>query len=159
MNLRGDPEFSYRLSEKPGIELIQLEAKLLSQIVAEATQKECDFVILANVSHKKGGGGGFGSMFSRMAPAINSVPIHTGNTAGNVAGGVAAQMIVPRLRCPQMLNQRTNWTLEIKLQAPKDSTPAVVKQFKSKAKSNGEDIISPIIEQAAQAILDATAKK
>jgi hypothetical protein len=145
--------------KSPGIELIQLEAKLPSQIVAEATQKECDFVILANVSHKKGSGGGFGSMFGRMAPAINSVPIHTGNTAGNVAGGVAAQMIVSSASMSANVKSKDELTLDIKLQAPKDSTPAVVKQFKSKAKSNGEDIISPVIEQAAQAILDATGKK
>ncbi len=145
--------------KSPSIELIQLESKLPSQIVAEATQKECDFVILANVSHKKGGGGGFGSMFGRMAPAINYVPIHTGNTAGNVAGGVAAQMIVSTTSMSANVKSKDELTLDVKLQAPKDSTPAVVKQFKSKAKSNGEDIISPIIEQAAQAILDATGKK
>ena len=145
--------------KSPGIELIQLEAKLPSQIVAEATQKECDFVILANVSHKKGGGGGFGSMFSRMAPAINSVPIHTGNTAGNVAGGVAAQMIVSTASMSANVKSKDELMLDIKLQAPKDSIPAVVKQFKSKAKTNGEDIISPIIEEAAQAILDANGKK
>jgi hypothetical protein len=35
----------------------------------------------------------------------------------------------------------------------------LAKQFKAKAKSDGEDIITPLIEQAAQAIVDAAAKK
>jgi len=98
-------------------------------------------------------------MFSRMAPAINSVPIHTGNTAGNVVGGVAAQMIVSTASMSANVKSKDELMLDIKLQAPKDSIPAVVKQFKSKAKTNGEDIISPIIEEAAQAILDANGKK
>jgi hypothetical protein len=35
----------------------------------------------------------------------------------------------------------------------------LTKQYKAKAKSDGEDIISPLIQQAAQAIIDAAAKK
>ena len=48
-------------------------------------------------------------------------------------------------------------TLDIKLVAA-DNSPALTKQYKAKAKSNGDDIISPLIEQAAQEILDAVKK-
>ncbi len=47
-------------------------------------------------------------------------------------------------------------TLDIK--SNKGSTATLTKQYKAKAKSAGEDIISPLIEQAAQAIIDAAAK-
>jgi hypothetical protein len=108
--------------KSPSVELVQLEARLPSQVEAEARQKECDFVIYASVSHKKGGGGGFGMFSKVVAPAVGQVGIgHTGSTAGNVAG----------------------------------ATPAASRQFKSKARSAGEDIITPVVEQAAQMILDS----
>lgn len=82
--------------KSPSVELVQLESKLPSQIDAEAKRKECDFVVYANVSHKKGGGGGFGGMFGKVvAPAVGQVGIgHTGSTAGNVAGQVATTAVV-----------------------------------------------------------------
>src|SRR5688572_13278875 len=49
----------------PNVEVVTLEAKLASAISAEAQAKECDYVIYSNVSHKKGGGGGFGGMFGQ----------------------------------------------------------------------------------------------
>ncbi|MGI9054765.1 MAG: hypothetical protein ACR2F2_03060 [Pyrinomonadaceae bacterium] len=46
------------------IELVPLSAKLSSAIENEAKEKDCDYVLYANVSHKKGGGG-FGGMFGQ----------------------------------------------------------------------------------------------
>ncbi len=87
------------------IEIVRLEAKLPAAIESEATEKQCDYVLSATVSHKTGGGG-FG-MFGKIAPAL-----------GNVV------------------------------------TAMLTKQYKSKAKSAGEDIISPLVEQAATAIVE-----
>jgi hypothetical protein len=144
--------------KSPSVELVQLEAKLPSQIDAEAKQKECDFVIYASVSHKKGGGGGgFGGMFSKvMAPAVGQVGIgHTGSTAGNVAGQMATTAIVSAGTMSANVKQKDELTLDVKVQTPGNSTPAASRQFKSKAKSAGEDIITPVVEQAAQMILDS----
>lgn len=143
--------------KSPGVELVQLEAKLPSQVDAEAKQKECDFVIYATVSHKKGGGGGFGGMFSKVvAPTVGQVGIgHTGSTAGNVAGQVATTTVVNAGTMSANVKQKDELTLDVKLQAPGNASPAAARQFKSKAKSAGEDIITPVVEQAAQMILDA----
>jgi hypothetical protein len=144
--------------KSPSVELVQLEARLPSQVEAEAKQKECDFVIYANVSHKKGGGGGgFGGMFGKvMAPAIGQVGIgHTGSTAGNVAGQIATQAIVGAGTMSANVKQKDELTLDVRVQAPGNAAPAAARQFKSKARSAGEDIITPVVEQAAQMILDA----
>jgi hypothetical protein len=144
--------------KSPSVELVQLEAKLPSQIDAEAKQKECDFVIYANVSHKKGGGGGgFGGMFGKvMAPAVGQVGIgHTGSMAGNVAGQVATTTIVSAGTMSANVKQKDELALDVKVQTPENSTPTASRQFKSKAKSAGEDIITPVVEQAAQMILDS----
>lgn len=143
--------------KSPAVELVRLEAKLPTQVEAEARQKECDFVVYANVSHKKGGGGGFGGMFSKVvAPAVGQVGIgHTGSTAGNVAGQVATQGIVNAGTMSANVKQKDELTLDVRVQAPGVASPAATRQFKSKAKSSGEDIITPLVEQAAQLILDA----
>ena len=144
----------------PKLEIVQLEAKLPSAIADEAVEKQCDYVIYANVSHKKGGGGGFGGMFSKvLAPAIGQTGIgHTGSTAGNMAGQVATRAVVSAGQASANVKSKDEITLDIKLVSAADNSSALAKQYKAKAKSDGEDIISPLIEQIAQAILDAVKK-
>lgn len=143
--------------KSPSVELVRLEAKLPSQVEEEARQKECDFVVYANVSHKKGGGGGFGGMFSKViAPTVGQVGIgHTGSTAGNVAGQVATGAIVNAGAVSANVKQKDELTLNVKVQTPGGASPAASRDFKSKAKSAGEDIITPVVEQAAQMIIDS----
>jgi hypothetical protein len=143
--------------KSPSVELVQIEAKLPSQVDAEARQKECDFVIYANVSHRKGGGGGGFGMFSKVvAPAVGQVGIgHTGSVAGNIAGQVATTAIVSAGSMSASVKQKDELTLDVSLQKPGSSNPSASRQFKSKAKSAGDDIITPVVEQAAQMILDS----
>lgn len=134
------------------VELVLLEAKLQSAIDTEAEQKDCDYVLYATVSHKKGGGG-FG-MFSKVAPIMGSVIPGAGMSS--VGGAVASTTIYTAANASANVKPKDELTLDIKLQ--NGATPALAKQFKSKAKSAGEDIISPIVEQAAQAIVDTVGK-
>ena len=141
----------------PKIELVQLDAKLPSAIADEAKDKQCDYVIYANVSHKKGGGGGgFGGMFKAIAPVISQTGIgHTGSAAGNIAGQMATTAIVSAGQAQANVKSKDEITLDIKLVSAADNSTPLAKQYKGKARSDGDDIISPLIEQAAQAILDA----
>jgi hypothetical protein len=131
------------------VELVALEAKLPSAQEAEAKEKECDFILQATVSHKKGGGGGFG-MFKKIAPVLgNVIPM-----AGGVAGSVASSAIYTAAGMAGNVKAKDEITLDIKLLKAADKTEALAKQYKQKAKSDGDDIISPVIEQTAQAIID-----
>ncbi len=136
------------------VEVVQLDARLAGAQAEEAKQKECDFVLYANVSHKKGGGGfGFGKVMSIAAPMI---PM-----AGGMAGVVASQVISTAISASSMagnVKKKDEMTLELKLQSPNDNSTPLAKQFKAKAQSDGDDIISMIVEQAAQAIIDAVGK-
>ncbi len=144
----------------PGVELVRIEAKLPSAITAEAKEKECDYIIFANVSHKKGGGGGFGGVFGKViAPAIGQTGIgQTGSTVGNVAGQVATRSIVTAGSMSANVKSKDQITLDINLQIVSGAA-ALTKKYNGKAKSDGEDIITPLIEQAAQAIVDAVFSK
>jgi hypothetical protein len=141
----------------PQVELVQLEAKLPSAIDQEAKSKECDYVIYANVSHKKGGGGfGFGKALGSIAGSAIST-VGYGSTAGAIASHTASTAIYTAANAAGNVKAKDELTLDIKVNSNGGAT-ALVKQYKAKAKSDGEDIISPIIEQAAQAIIDAVAK-
>ncbi len=139
----------------PNVEVVTLEAKLQSAIAAEARVAECDYVIYANVSHKKGGGGGFGGMFGQaLGSAIGATGIgHTGSTAGNIAGQMTTNAVVSATTVSANVKSKDEITLDLKL-SKIDGTSALAKVYKVKAKSNGDDIISQIVEQAAQGIVN-----
>ena len=141
----------------PNLEIVALDAKLASAIDAEAKEKQCDFVIYAGVSHKKGGGGGgFGGMFGKsLGMAVGSVGIGgLGNTAANIAGQVATQAIVTATSMSANVKSKDEITLDIRVNKL-GASDVLTQQYKAKAKSNGDDIISQVVEQAAQAIVTA----
>ncbi len=137
------------------IELVPLSAKLSSAIENEAKQKECDYVLYTNVSHKKGGGGG-GLFGSAITQGIGRVGIgQTGSRVGNVIGQVATQTIVSAGAMSANVKSKDEITLDVKMNQPGNSAAVLTKQAKAKAKSDGEDIITPVVEQIAQAIFNA----
>lgn len=139
----------------PNIELVTIDAKLPSAIDAEAKEKNCDYLIYATVSHKKGGGGGFGGMFGQtLGMAVGRVGIGgLGNTAANIAGQVATQAIVTATSISANVKSKDEVTLDLKLQ--KNGAAVIARQYKAKARSNGDDIITQVVEQAAQDIVTA----
>jgi hypothetical protein len=142
----------------PNVEVITLDARLSSAIDSEAKEKECDYVLFINASHKKGGGGGFGMFSKVLAPAIGATGIgHTGSTAGNIAGQVATQSIVSAGSASSNVKSKDEITLDVKMQQP-GGAAVLTRQVKKKASSNGEDIITPLVEQVAQAVVDTAGK-
>ncbi len=136
------------------IEIVPLEAKLAAAQAGEAKEKECDYVILASASHKKGGGSGFGG----FGKVFNSVVSQTGVVPVTGAGQVARTAVYTASSLSTNVKSKDEITLDIKLQSAAGSSVSLTKQFKAKAKSDGDDIISSIIEQAAQAIVDSVGK-
>jgi hypothetical protein len=119
-------------------------------IQAEAQQKECDYVVFASVSHKKGGGG-FGSVLGSVSSVANSVGYGHGTAAG-VATSTTTAVVAESIKAKDEI------TLDVRLERPGSTTPSFAQQFKGKAKSAGEDIITPLAQQAAQAAIQAVAK-
>ena len=136
-------------------EVINLDARLSTAQAEEGKQKECDFIVYSNVSHKKGGGGfGLGKMIAQSV-AQTGVLGSTGSVAGNVAGNVAAHAIITAASLSGNIKKKDEISFEVKLQSPDGTASPLNKQFKSKAQSDGEDIISAVVEQAAEAIVAA----
>lgn len=141
--------------QNSNVEVVQLEAKAPSALDAEAKEKECDYIVYANVSHKKGGGG-FG-MFKKLAPVLSNV-VPMAGMSGSVGAAIAAQTIFTAAAMSQNVKSKDEITLDVKMNTPGNETAALTRQAKAKAKSDGEDIISPLVEQIAKAIVEAASK-
>lgn len=138
------------------VEMIRMDATMPTQIEAEAIQKECDYVIYTNVSHKKGGGGGFGGMLGKVSSAVAMAA--EGGTGGG-DGREASQGNATPATVSAGVKSKDELTLDLRVQTSANASPVTARQFKAKAKSAGEDIISPVVEQAAQAVLAAASTK
>jgi hypothetical protein len=142
------------LTEKlkaPNVEAVPIQATVLNQIEAEARQKECDYLVYTTVTHKKGGGG-FGSVFGSQAAQIAANSVGYGSTTAAIAANAATSAVITDVKPKDEL------TVDVRLEKPGAGYPAFSKQFKGKAKSAGEDIVTPPTTQAAQALIEAATK-
>jgi hypothetical protein len=144
------------LNEKlkaPNVEAIPIQATVLKEIENEAREKECDFLVYTTVSHKEGGGGFGSSVFGSAATiAAGTVP-YGGSTTAAIAANAATTAVVTNIKA------RDELTVDVRLEKPGAGYPAFAKAFKGKAKSAGEDIVTPPTTQAAQALIEAATKK
>lgn len=125
----------------PTIEVIPLSARLLYDALNEARQMQCDYVLSASMSVKKGGGSMFGRAIGNIAAAT------TGQIPGSDSGATG-----------NSIKAKDEVSLEYKLDRLETSKTVLSNTAKAKAKSDGEDILTPLVETSAQAII-ATVKK
>ena len=134
-----------------GVEVVVIEARLPAAITAEAAEKECDFVIHGTVSHKKGKRGGFG-LGSVLASAVGAAA-----PLGGLAGHAAGSAIITAASVSRQMKSKDEISLLIKLVTPQNAE-SLNQESKAKAKSDGDDIITAVVEQAAQAIVTSIGK-
>jgi hypothetical protein len=139
----------------PALEVVMLDARLAAQAEAEARQKECDFIVSADVAHKKGAS--FGGFLKKAAPVMDVVP-YGGSTAGAVATTAARVAVYTAADLAASVKAKDELTLDYRLQPANGGAP-VARTLKAKAKSDGEDIISATVEQAAQSVLAEAGRK
>jgi hypothetical protein len=161
----------------PVIEVVALEARIPLQINAEAQEKNCAFVLYTDVTQKsKGRGLG---MLKKLAPVASALPMlgGAGNMGAQMAASAATQGIMQaQMQAAQedaMANamaaisgaQKSNvkagdsLTLEYKLIRPGEKEPMKSDMFVGKAKSNGDDVLSPLIESVATVVVETVAAK
>lgn len=143
----------------PNVEVVAIEARLPDQVLAEARQKECDYVLFSNLTVKKGKSGGlFGRALGGAIGNAAAVAIPYGNTVGeHVARSVAVQTIYTAADVASSIKAKDEVSLEYKL-TKLDGAALVSNTLKAKADTDGQDVISPLIESAAGAIAGAVRK-
>ena len=100
----------------------------------------------------------FGKVMSSMATSTVS-RVGYGNTAAAIARDVAATAIYTAASLSANVKSKDEISLEIKIQPTGSPAAIFTKQYKTKAKSDGEDIVTPVVEQAAQAIVETVSQK
>ncbi len=144
----------------PGQEVIPIEAMIPSQIEAEAASKHCDYVVYSAITQKTSGSAL--GLLKMMGPMASMVP-----GVGMLAGGAGAAITTVGLgavmsgsaSAASTVKAKSDVTLEYKLLALGNTNPVVANTETIKAKDNGQDVISPLVEHAATAILDGISKK
>lgn len=135
------------------VEIVALEARIPQALANEAKEKGCAYILNVAVSQKKGGGG-FGKMFATVAPIVSSV-VPMAGMAGMIAGSVAQTAVMSAANMSSNTKAKDTITLEYSLNAADGGAVKITNSAKAKAKSDGEDVLSPMMEKMAEAILVA----
>jgi hypothetical protein len=117
----------------PTIEVVSLSARSPAQALDEARQSQCDYILSASMNVKKGGG----SMF--------------GKAIGNIAGAAVGH--IPGSGPTSSIKAKDELSLEYKLDAVETTKTVLSNTAKAKARSDGEDILTPLVEASAKTIL------
>jgi hypothetical protein len=158
------------LMSGPAVEIAALDSRVPVQLQAEAQQKQCDFVLYSSVAVKHNSGGGFGK-FMKMAPMMTPMAGMGGGMGGAVAAqaaGAAAEAAAMSAQ-QQAMNQLAGFngqikskddvTVQYQLNPTGQTAPRLQNTLKGKAKSDGEDVLTPLLQQAANTILTDVTKK
>jgi hypothetical protein len=158
------------LMSGPAIEIAGLDSHIAMQLQAEAQQKQCDYILFSAVAVKHSSGGGFGKFAKMGGMAASMTPM--GAMAHGMGGAVAAQgaaVAASQMAQQQAINQLAGFNGQIKskddvsvqyqLVANGQSSPIAQNSLKAKAKADAEDVLTPLLQQAATDVLGAASKK
>ncbi|HVG22505.1 MAG TPA: hypothetical protein VNI02_25925 [Blastocatellia bacterium] len=142
----------------PSVEVVALSARLPEQALEEARQGQCDYILFSSLTQKKGGGM-FGKVMGNVAGAAGSVIPYGGSAGGVAARTAATTAIYTTAAIAGSIKAKDELTLEYRLQSTgADAKPVLSNTSKAKAKTDGEDVVTPLVEKAAQTIVGAVRK-
>jgi len=143
----------------PSIRSIPLESRLPAQAALEAGQKGCGHVLIPSVTKKRSGGGRFGGA---VGQAVGAAAWHL-PYGGGVATGVGRAAAIGATQTLSNFASETRRKDEIALGyrvgAPESVVNATPVSAKAKAKVDGEDLLTPLVERAAQDVFAATVRR
>jgi hypothetical protein len=144
----------------PSLQVVLLDARLSSHAVEETRQKQCPHLLTATLTRKRSGTGG-GLLGTVIGQAGSSVAwgIPGGGIGGAVARGaaVAASQAVSDLASTTRAKDEIR--LEYRLQSVEGKTMSGPTTEKAKASVDGEDLVTPLVGKASEAIVAAVARK
>ena len=140
---------------------------------AEAQQKQCDFILMSGVTVKHNTGGGFGKFMKLGSTAASFTPVGMMAKAGTMvaaqAGAAAASQIAAQQMQQQAINQLAGFngqikskddvTVQYQLFATANGAQVLQSSLQGKAKSDGEDVLTPLLQQTANAVLTQVSQK
>jgi hypothetical protein len=152
----------------PAVQLVLLEARIPIQIEAEAAQKGCGYVLQSSVTQKKGKSAG--GLFKKLAPFASALPM-VGAAGGSMSTAIATQAVAATAQSAAAQSMQQDYmaamtgaqqsnvkagdivTLEYQLSKVGETASARAEKFETKAKNDGEDVLGPLLERVATAVL------
>jgi len=136
----------------PSLQSVLLDAKLASQANQEATQKQCTRILTVSVSRKAGstGPGKAGTIARAAGTTAAYIPIPS--VGGAVAAGAAHGGAVAVEDLAYRTHAKDEITMTYKVVTADGGTVMDAKSETRKAKSNGEDLLTPLIAKASEAV-------
>jgi hypothetical protein len=143
----------------PSLRAIALDARLPAQAIEEARQKDCGNVLLTTVTRVRHDGNGVGRALGRAAGTAASYGIpYGGSAAGAAARSAAVAGAYAISNMSYSTKAKDEITLEYRIGTLDRVTSASPTSRKAKAKQDGEDLLTPMVETAASAIAAVVSK-
>ena len=161
------------LMSGPAVEIAALDSHVPMQLQAEAQQKQCDYIMYSGVIVKHSSGGGFGKFMKigQTAASFNPAVMMT-KSVGSIAaaqGAAAASQMAAQQMQQQAISQLAGFngqikskddvTVQYQLVATGQNAPVLQNTLQGKAKSDGEDVLTPLLQQEANAVLTQVSHK
>jgi hypothetical protein len=151
----------------PAVEIVPLDARMAFQVQAEAKEKECDYILSSSVTVKhQAASGGFGKLMKMAGPAASYVPMmNVGTMLATQAAGMAATAVAQQQATNQLsafngqIKSKDDVSMDYQLLPTGGDKAKLQTSLNGKAKSDGEDVLTPLIEQAANTIFIEISKK
>ena len=145
----------------PTLAVTPLQSRLESQVRQEAKLAGCTFLLFPTIKHvRKSSGGGF--LGKVVAGGVQQGAYSAGGVAGStveraVAG--AAVGAAATAASDYAMNSRAKDELTLKYRLESGAGKVLIeKSDKRKASSDGEDLLTPLVRPAAEAVAQAAAK-
>lgn len=138
----------------PSLAVTPLTARLASQAREEAKQAGCPYVLFTALKHERKQGN---NMLGRVAGSVvEGAAWELRGSAGSAAGRVAASAAASAASAAARsfagnVKSKDEVTLDYRLESG-DGTIVVKSSGKAKAESDGQDLLTPLIERAAEAV-------
>ena len=146
----------------PSLGVQPLSARLKSQVREEAKLAGCRFLLLPSIKHERKTGGGGGLLGRVAGGAVQqgawAVAGSAGSTAGRVVAGAPAGAASSAVSGYASGSQQSDeLTISYRLESA-DGKQLLKKSEKQKAKSAGEDLLTPVVLRVAEAVANAVSK-
>lgn len=157
------------LMNGPAVEIAPLDSHIAMQLQAEAQQKQCDYILLSTVTVKHSSGGfgkfaKFGGMAASMTP-MGAMAHGMGGAVAAQGAAVAASQIAQQQAMSQLagfngqIKSKDDVTVQYQLVPTGQTTAVAQNSLQGKAKSDGEDVLTPLLTQAATDVLTKVSHK
>jgi hypothetical protein len=136
----------------PSLESVPLQARLPTQTTAEAQGMQADYVLHISLTRKENKKGGMlGGLASKAAPALVMIP-GGGMVAAQAKAAAAQTAASAGMVMSSLIKDKDELTLEYRLVSTDGASVKASSSVIKKAGTAGEDILTPLVEQAATAI-------